>query len=725
MEYLFKSILCLLVLLLFHRLVLQREVLYRFNRFFLLAAVIGSFLIPLVTIEVEREVDIAPVPLEVFSEEISSVEHFQEAVETPVLEAENDNTAEIQIPWQKFGWAVYLLGVVVFLVRFLLNLRLIHNQVQGNLKVAYRRETLVLLLELASPFSFLKYIFYSKSAFEKDGIPEAVFLHEQCHVRERHTWDVLFIETLLVVLWFHPGLYFARQAIRLNHEFIADQQVIQRLPVSEYQSLLISILSGQKGYVLGSSLNFSLTKKRFEMMKRKTANSTKWMKILILVPILAGLVYLFSEKVPAEDEGNSIVFIDRDESLNEKQETNIFIKADGQLDVDGQLVKIEELQGLIESKYNKNALAIISGEPGVNMDQVAAIQEALRIQNIRSVVYQNPQSISQNQTFEEKRERQFREAIFLIESTDMEYSQKRYAELSEKEKTGLLFTDKKVEKKTPDNKLFEQWKNEKEFAIWIDGKSVSNTVLSNYQAKDFVKWFQSGVKANARSARFSQPFQVHLYSPGYFEESFGPNSDMFRPKTNRDTITITQRMLTSMKDLSRYPDPVTAFLQKNARYEKLKASSKASSSEVKQEIQRLFEELESEYSKTQENRKKRLKKPIPPSKAGSGKSTAVVSQDKSTYTSDSDLVKTYNQLYGKFQLKAFANRQFSIPPDQEIEALRMESNALDQLYTQIPLEERGKVKRVSFPYAKLEVAGKVTYKRFEDLTQKERESLGC
>jgi hypothetical protein len=102
-----------------------------------------------------------------------------------------------------------------------------------------------------------------------------------------------------------------------------------------------------------------------------------------------------------------------------------------------------------------------------------------------------------------------------------------------------------------------------------------------------------------------------------------------------------------------------------------------------------------------------------------------VSQGSEYATSDSDLVKTYIQLYGKFQLKVYSNRQFSIPTDQEIEALRMESNALDQLYTQIPLEERGKVKRVSFPYAKLEVAGKVTYKRFEDLTQKERESLGC
>ena len=93
--------------------------------------------------------------------------------------------------------------------------------------------------------------------------------------------------------------------------------------------------------------------------------------------------------------------------------------------------------------------------------------------------------------------------------------------------------------------------------------------------------------------------------------------------------------------------------------------------------------------------------------------------------SGSDLVATYSQLYGKYQVKVYANRKFSIPTDQEIEALRMESNALDQLYTQMTPEERKKVKRVSFPYAKLEVAGKVIYKRFEELTQKERESLGC
>jgi len=102
-----------------------------------------------------------------------------------------------------------------------------------------------------------------------------------------------------------------------------------------------------------------------------------------------------------------------------------------------------------------------------------------------------------------------------------------------------------------------------------------------------------------------------------------------------------------------------------------------------------------------------------------------VSQGSEYATSDSDLVKIYSQLYGKYHVKVYANHKFSMPTNLEIEALRMDVNALDQLYFKMNAEERKKIKRVSFPYAKLEVAGKEIYKKFEDLTQKERESLGC
>lgn len=713
MEYLLKSILCLLILLLFHRLVLQQEVLYRFNRFFLLAAVIGSFLIPLVTIEVAQKVAFVPVPADVYLEEISSVEPLHEVVEMPVLEAENNISAEVQIPWQEIGWAVYLLGVVVFLVRFLRNLRLIYNQVHGNLTVTYRQETLVLIPELASPFSFLRYIFFSKNTFEKDGIPEAVFLHEQCHVRERHSWDVLFIEALLVVFWFHPGLYLARQAVKLNHEFIADQRVIQRLPVSEYQSLLLTILSGQQGFALGSSLNFSLTKKRFAMMKKTSKSGIQVFKLTALVVFLGVIIVLFSEKEVVSSPIQNPV--QNSEQAEPKSQRTIDLRIDelGEIFLDNEKISKDQLSSKLASYQEVGLTVSLNVAKSLKMGDLAGIQELLRENDVRRIKYEQSKVQKEITSSESARERHFRDAIFLIESVDMEYTQKRYAELSEKEKTGLLFTDKKVEKNTPDNELFERWKNEKEFAVWIDGRSVSNKALSNYQAKDFVKWFQSGVKSNARSARFPQPFQVHLYSPKYFEESFGPNSDMFRPRTNRDTITITQRKMTSMKELSRYPDPVTSYLQKNARYEKLKASPNASAPEVKAEIQQLFEELEDAYSKTPENRKYRLKKPTPPQ------------------TSDSRILSfepglaDYVSRYATYQTKINKSGFFSSFSQEEMWQLEKEFHALESNFAKLPLEEKMQTKRPSFPFAKLTQGNQLVYKKLADLTEEERKNMAC
>ena len=102
-----------------------------------------------------------------------------------------------------------------------------------------------------------------------------------------------------------------------------------------------------------------------------------------------------------------------------------------------------------------------------------------------------------------------------------------------------------------------------------------------------------------------------------------------------------------------------------------------------------------------------------------------VSQRDGSASSDTDLVARYTQLYGKYQVKVYANRKFSKPTNQEIEALRLEAEALDKLYTQISLEERTKIKRAAFPFFKLEVGGKTIYKKAEDLTPEERKSLSC
>ena len=102
-----------------------------------------------------------------------------------------------------------------------------------------------------------------------------------------------------------------------------------------------------------------------------------------------------------------------------------------------------------------------------------------------------------------------------------------------------------------------------------------------------------------------------------------------------------------------------------------------------------------------------------------------VSQGAESSVNDTDLVATYSQLYGKYQVKVYANRKFSVFTDQEIEALRLEAAALEKLYSQMTLAERTKVKRTAFPFFKLEEGGKTIYKKAEDLTPEERKSLNC
>ncbi len=740
--YLLKSALCLLILLLVHRLIFQREAIYQFNRFYLLTAVIGSFLIPLIEWEVASEA--TSLVSEEMSQEVSYSPEFELKTD-PVLISDSITKAENPekpFDWNLLLWTLYGLITLVFLIRFVRNINLLFDKISRNVHVQFKGETLVLLREESLPFSFLTYIFVSKDYFESGQLTDLVFAHERAHVRGRHSWDNLLIEVLLVPFWFHPGLYLARQAIKLNHEFIADQAALQVTPLDQYKNFLATMMLPDRSHGLASSLNFSFTKKRFEMMKRKTANSTKWIMILGLIPVLAIMVYIFSEKVTAQagDEKQEQVLVDRGTDT-EENEINILLRSDGKLEVDGQLIEKADLPGLIDSKDDPmNTLARISADTEVEMGFVAEVQEMLREGEVRRVIYENQQNLG------DKKEAFYRNAYILVEDENMEYTHLRYKDLSEEQKSQLLYNENAPEKKSPSQTDLETWRNKEEYALWIDGKVISNESLKEYSPSDFVWVFNSRVFPNARSERFPQPNQVHLYSEEYYNEKFGPNSETRRPRTNTDTITITQRRTTWHKDISRYPDPTTAYLQKNARYEKLRNSGlpySQKSQQEQEEIDALYRELNEEYSNSLEKRKKSLKKPIAPNsqeKEGqnSGNTKNGLSQSQPNSDKENTVyslvfapelqtkgLKEYLTHLRKYQLKANSFRHLSQPSDQEIEALRISFDDLQSRFSKLLLADQMKVQRVSFPYAKIEKDGLVSYRKFEDLSPEELRELGC
>jgi hypothetical protein len=130
-------------------------------------------------------------------------------------------------------------------------------------------------------------------------------------VNQKHTLDILLIEILKVIFWFNPIFIFYKKAIQLNHEFLADEKVVQsHNNVPFYQNLLLSKANANPTYYLASNLNYSVTKKRLIMMTKNTSKSRALLKKGMLIPLLTALVFSLCTKVVAQEttqkEGKNI-----------------------------------------------------------------------------------------------------------------------------------------------------------------------------------------------------------------------------------------------------------------------------------------------------------------------------------------------------------------------------------------------------------------------------------
>ena len=308
--YLIKSSICLLLLLVFYKLLLEKEKIHQFNRAYLLGSVLFSFLVPLYVINIYVPVETLDFPID-FDEELLNGEILQQKKE---------------ISYWTIAGILSLVISTVFFVRFIVNLSKIILKIRQNTKIKIDNATLVLVEDLISPHTFWNYIFINKEEYKNEKLEEELLTHELTHVTQRHTIDVLLIELLKIIFWFNPLFYFLKKLIQLNHEFIADNKVIHlHKNISEYQHLLLNKAAWNNDYYLASNLNYSLTKKRLVMMSTRTSKVNNWLKKLAVIPLLTGSIYVFAERVESYEMKNNSL-LDSDISNLEfpkSEETNI------------------------------------------------------------------------------------------------------------------------------------------------------------------------------------------------------------------------------------------------------------------------------------------------------------------------------------------------------------------------------------------------------------------
>ncbi len=278
---LLKSSACLAIFMLFYKFCLEQTSAHTFKRFYLIIAILISIGIPFITFT--EYILVQPV------NNIPTLEFINQ----PVFEATKTKQQQNYTPI--ILWSIYTIGVIIFSFRFFKNLYKIIHKIKTNPKFKNEKFINVLLHDLIHPHTFFNYIFLNKNKYENRLIPKEVLLHEQVHAKQKHALDILFIEILQIVFWFNPLLHFIKKDIKLNHEFLADQAVINSgTNTKQYQQLLLAFSSNASHNQLANAINYSLIKKRFTVMKTKTSKTKIWSRSIALLPLLAVLVYSFS-----------------------------------------------------------------------------------------------------------------------------------------------------------------------------------------------------------------------------------------------------------------------------------------------------------------------------------------------------------------------------------------------------------------------------------------------
>jgi hypothetical protein len=261
---------------------------FRFNRAYLLGSIVFSLVIP----------------LQLFS--IKTI--FETGINTIQLEEIVIRTGRAPINENYIMHSIFdILTRVYVIVLLVLGLRFILNVISFFLKLK-RKETrlvngvkVVLTDEAVLPHSFWNAIFVNKTEFEMGKIPSELIAHEKAHLEQKHTLDILFVEALRIVFWINPILPYFIKAIKLNHEFLADEAVNKQFgEVSNYQNLLLEFASSKRTVPLASNINYQITKKRLLMMTKKESVAKAVFKVLTVVAVCIVLLFAFSSEAVAQ-----------------------------------------------------------------------------------------------------------------------------------------------------------------------------------------------------------------------------------------------------------------------------------------------------------------------------------------------------------------------------------------------------------------------------------------
>ncbi len=274
----------------YYFLALKDKVFHRWNRFYLLLTVSLSLLLPFISINI-------------FSggTEQGNIARTLQTItmqDQIVVEMGKESSVNTDMLWM-YG---YLLVSLFFIVRLIISFIRI-----GDIKKRYPNAKVnginfINTDEKGTPFSFFNDIFWNRSIDLHTTSGQQIFNHEVAHITEKHTYDKIFMNIILLFFWINPFFWLIRKELNMIHEFIADKMALEDGDTTAFAEMILSSVFTRQQFAITNNFFYSPIKRRLLMLTKNKHAKANYISRLLVLP-LAAIVFLgISCKVKTDTE---------------------------------------------------------------------------------------------------------------------------------------------------------------------------------------------------------------------------------------------------------------------------------------------------------------------------------------------------------------------------------------------------------------------------------------
>jgi N-acetylmuramoyl-L-alanine amidase len=266
---------------------LRNKKFHAYNRYYLLGLVVLSLVLPLLNIPVYFR---------------SAATEFSQDLIFPAFGTGSHREDQLYVPEKitpslfsvtNIFLGIYLLFSLAFLARLFFIYKKLRRIIRSHPVERFPDLNFVRCEEQGTPFSFFRWMFWNKSLDINSPEGEQVFRHEWFHIRQKHSYDVLFLELVTLVLWINPFFHFVKREIRTIHEFLADRFAIGGSQEGKYAELLL-MQALQTRVRLVHPFFHNQIKRRISMITQSNDPRTRYFRKLMVLPLAGILALLFS-----------------------------------------------------------------------------------------------------------------------------------------------------------------------------------------------------------------------------------------------------------------------------------------------------------------------------------------------------------------------------------------------------------------------------------------------